>query len=196
MHLARKKTMATVYRNALTRDISGAIGNIVFRQIRGKTIVCNKPDRLSKQSKQQRENRSRFKAATYWAKAQMLDPEKKAYYWRKAKKLKLPNAYTAAVSDYMRKGEIKEIDTKQYKGKAGDVIKLKIRKKDFAVRKVEVMILSGDGNFIESAVAVKKDNDVFIYKATKTIADKGPISIRVLGGDYWNSVSREVVVEL
>jgi hypothetical protein len=51
-----------------------------------------------------------------------------------AQTLKLPKAYTAAVSDYTRKDEIEEIDTRQYKGNAGGVIGLNIRKKDFDVQ--------------------------------------------------------------
>ena len=39
----------------------------------------------------------------------LMVPEKKAYYTHKAKKLKLPNAYTAAICDFMPKGEIKKL---------------------------------------------------------------------------------------
>lgn len=124
--------MATVSSNLLTKGFSGSMGPIVFRQLRGKTVIAGKPDKILKQqSAQQRQNRDRFKAASIWAKQQMLDEEKKAYYWRKAKKLKLPNAYTAAVCDYMRKGEIKEVDTRRYKGNAGDEIKIIATKKRF-----------------------------------------------------------------
>jgi hypothetical protein len=187
--------MAIVRMNAITKGISGSIGNIVFRQYYGNTVIAGKSQIRKKQSEQQRENRNRFKAATYWAKAQMLDPEKKAYYWRKAKKLKLPNAYTAAISDYMRKGEIKEIDARQYKGKAGDVIRLKISKKDFAIHKVDVSLWSADGTLIETAIAVKKDQHLFHYKV-KEAFDQGHVTIRVVLADHtWNSVKREIVVD-
>lgn len=49
----------------------------------------------------------------------MEDPALKAYYWRKAQKLKLPNAYTAALTDYMRKGKIESVNRKKYTGKIG-----------------------------------------------------------------------------
>jgi hypothetical protein len=187
--------MGIVHINTFTKGFSGSVGNIVFRQLRGKTVFSGKPRKQKKQSEQQRENRSRFKAAAYWAKAQMRDPDRKAYYLRKAKKLKLPNAYTAAVSDYMRKGEIKEIDTRHYKGKAGDVIKLKIQKRDFAINNVDVMLFSADGNLIESAIATKKEPGVFLYRATKTLPDKVPVTIRVLLNDHvWNSIKREEVI--
>jgi hypothetical protein len=188
--------MAIIRSNVITNAFSGSIGHIVFRQLRGKTVISNKPARVEKQSKQQRENRSRFKSAAAWAKAQMLDENKKAYYWRKAKKLKLPNAYTAAVSDYMRKGEIKEIDTRQYKGSAGDVIKLKITKKDFAVHNVDVMLHDGTGKVIETDFAIKKDKDVFIYKASKTITGNAKVHLRVMITDHYWNVRKEIMVQL
>jgi hypothetical protein len=194
--LKKKNIMATLRLNAVTRGMSGSIGNLMFRQTYGRTIVSGKPRQSKKQSEQQRENRFRFKLATRWAKAQMLDAEKKAYYWRKAKKLRLPNAYTAAISDYMRKGEIKEINTKAYKGKTGDVIQLKIHKKDFAVRKVDVTLYAPDGRIIEGGLAIKKDNGLFTYKVSQTLAEKIPVRIRIQLNEHGgNEVTAEQVVE-
>ncbi len=96
--------MATVSVNSITKGFEGSIGDMVFRQVYGKTIVTGKPRSPRKESEQQRDNRLKFRSASAWAKATVQDPEKKAYYQRIAKKLKLPNAYTAAISDYMRKG--------------------------------------------------------------------------------------------
>jgi hypothetical protein len=191
LHL--KKGMAVIQINSVAQGFSGSLGRIVFRQLRGKTIMAGKPDKVTKQSALQRENRVRFKLASAWAKGQMHDPEKKAYYWRKAKKLKLPNAYTAAVSDYMRKGEIKEIDTRQYKGNAGDVIKMKVRKKDFAVHKVEVTLYDAEGVVVESGMAVKKDQNIFLYKATETVMEKIAVRVNVIIRDHnSNMIMREV----
>jgi hypothetical protein len=195
-HIAiKKRIMATIQTNSIASGLRGSLGNLVFRQVHGKTIVSGKRDGKKKQSELQRENRSRFQSAAYWAKSQMLDPEKKAYYWRKAKKLKLPNAYTAAVSDYMRKADIKDVDIKQYKGNAGDVVKLNISKKDYAVHKVDVVVFNEEGNVIESGVAMKNDNCFFIYKATMTIPENTAVRIRVAVNDHtWNTTKKEVAV--
>ena len=173
--------MATVRNNILTQSFSGALGDmIVFRQLRGKTIVAKKGEPPRRQSAQQRENRSRFKEATLFAKAAMLNPERKAYYWRKAKKLNLPNAYTAAITDFMRKGEIKAIDAKPYKGKAGNTITIKASKKDFALNTVSVSICDAQGTIIESAAAIKKEPGVFMYKASQTVDIRKGVTIRVM----------------
>jgi hypothetical protein len=197
MILRKKNQMATIQSNMLTSSLSGSIGHIVFRQLRGKTIVANKPKEIKKQSEQQRENRRRFKHAAAWAKGQMLDENKKAHYWRIAKKLKLPNAYTAAVCDYMREGEIKEVDTRHYKGRAGDMIRMKITKKDLAVKSVEVSLRDDAGNVIEKNLAIRKDKNVFIYKATTTIAGHRQVHLRVSITDpMWNTVKKEMVMPL
>ena len=183
--------MAIVRTNNVLRGISGSMGNIVIRNMRGKTIVSSKVRSQRKESPLQNENRMKFKLASGYAKCAMLDPDKKAYYWRKAKKLKLPNAYTAALSDYMRRGEIKEIDTRQYKGKAGNTIRIHTRKKDFAIHKVGVSLHDREGKLIESNFAVKNSEGLFIYKTTKDLPEGIPITIRVVLCDHiFNEVMR------
>ena len=97
--------MATVANNDLTRGLRGRIGKwFVFRMVRGKTIVSHaprKPD-LLKQSAAQRQTRNTFREAAAWAVRILLDPAKKQHYADLAKAQSLPNAYTAAVREYMR----------------------------------------------------------------------------------------------
>ena len=189
--------MAIIQTNALVKGLSGSLGKLVFRQYGSKTILAGKGRSSRKQSAWQQENRNRFKCASAYAKAAMLNADKKAYYWHKAKKLKLPNAYTAAVSDYMRKGEIKETDISQYKGKAGNTIRIKTFKKDFAVHQVQVIIRYADGQIVESGLAYKKDQGVFLYKTTNTIQDKLPVEIAIrLGGNTGHNVTKEHSITL
>ncbi|MBT1705710.1 hypothetical protein, partial [Chryseosolibacter indicus] len=102
--------MAFVRENDLTEGLSGKFGpKFVFKQLRGKTVVARRAKPTTKESALQRGNRDRFRNATAYAKAMMLIAERKAYYWKRAKKLKLPNAYTAAIADYMRKPKIEEL---------------------------------------------------------------------------------------
>jgi hypothetical protein len=121
--------MATIRTNPLIEGLSGMLGqSIVFKNLRGRTIMTPK-----KQSEQQKANRSKFRQATYYAKAAMLDAEKKAYYQKKAKKLKLPNAYTAAITDYMRPIKLKETH------RTNAVVTYRIVKKDFDVKQIETL---------------------------------------------------------
>ncbi len=98
--------MAIVFNNDLTLGLRGRVGKtFVFRAVGGRTIVScapRKPD-PRKQSAAQRRTRANFKEASAWAVRTLMDAEKKLYYQRRAKLLELPNAYIAAVRDYMRR---------------------------------------------------------------------------------------------
>jgi hypothetical protein len=97
--------MAKVANSILTQGFRGTIAELfVFKVIRGKTYVSFKarvPDK-SRETDAQRGTRSTFRNATVWAHEVLCDPDKKKYYEQRAKALKLPNAYTAAIRDYMR----------------------------------------------------------------------------------------------
>jgi hypothetical protein len=121
--------MAIVTNNPLVNGFSGMLGQtLVFKSLRGQTIVTSKPRPTKTQSDQQRQNRSKFRQATMWAQATLRDPQKKAYYQQKAKKLHLPNAYTAAITDYMRRPQLKVI------GRREQTTTYVVRKKDFALQ--------------------------------------------------------------
>jgi len=95
--------MAIVATNPLLNGLSGRLGkNMVFKMLRGKTIVASRPLAPTRQSEQQRANRNKFKQASEWAKAELIHPGKKEYYEDIGRKLRLPNAYTAAIKVYMR----------------------------------------------------------------------------------------------
>jgi hypothetical protein len=131
--------MATVQVNPIINGLSGMLGRtIVFKNLRGKTIVTSYPRPPKKQSEQQRVNRSKFRDATFYAQTVLLDEAKKAYYQKKAKELKLPNAYTAAITDYMRSPQLKEEKRTEKEST------YYIEKKDFDVKKVEIATIKGD----------------------------------------------------
>lgn len=101
--------MAKLSGNVLANGLRGKIGQLlVFRVLRGKTFVsvaAGKPDK-KKETPRQRHTRETFREASRLAKLMLLDPEKKQYYAERAKALKLPNAYTAAVKEMMREGKM------------------------------------------------------------------------------------------
>jgi len=142
--------MATVRTNPLVNGLSGMLGRtIVFKNLRGKTIMASCPKPSKKQSEQQKTNRTKFKRATYWAKSILKDPIKKEYYQRKAKKLKLPNAYTAAITDYMRNPRLNQT------GHSTLGVTYLVDKKDFEVSKVEVIMYNSEGGIKETRIVTK-----------------------------------------
>jgi len=132
--------MAIVKNNPIINGISGKLGDsIVFKQVRGKTIMCNRPPKPLTQSEPQKETRNRFRKASEWAKNILLDAEQKAYYQKKARKLKLPNAYTAAIADYMRSAKVMQVN--EY----GDKATFSIYKKDFEIKQVDIIVNKDSG---------------------------------------------------
>ncbi|MBT1705609.1 hypothetical protein [Chryseosolibacter indicus] len=160
--------MATIQGNPMIKGVRGALRGIMFRQVGKRTILSAKPSSPKKQSEQQRANRYRFKCASNYAKHILKDEQKKAYYQQKARKLKMPNAYTAALSDYMRKGEIKQIKINT-NSKSGDSININVYKKDFAVNKVRVTIYDKEGTSVFSDFAIKKDRTDFVLPISKAL---------------------------
>jgi hypothetical protein len=72
---------------------------------------------------------------------------------------------------------------------------MKIRKKDFAVHKVDVTIFDAHGSVIERASAVKKDQNVFTYKLAQTPSGKVPVRISIVVSDHsWNEVKKEIII--
>lgn len=176
--------MARSINNILTKGLSGMVGKqMVFRTWNGKTFISVAPRKPKKQSPLQKENRSRFRNAIAFAKSMMKNPEKKAEYTEIAKKLKLPNAYTAAITEYMRKPEIKEVDTSHYSGKADEEIKILTRKKGFEIQEVEVIIVDKNGEIIEEGKAVKGFASDWMYKTRTEIKLKEAVQFKVIVRD-------------
>lgn len=185
--------MARLHLNSLIKGMSGSLGNAVLRKVGNTTIISGKPKAPRKQSEQQRINRQKFKAASWYAKEMLKDPQKRAYYLQKAKKLKLPNAYTAAVTEYMRKGEIKAVDTRAFTSKPGGAIKINVHKKAFAIHKVRVTVFNAHDEVLETRLAEKLSNNLFIFKASAHLmpGDVGKITV-ALEDHPLNVITKEV----
>ena len=95
--------MAKVTLNPMIEEITGKLGNYVFRRApSGKLILGKAPDMSRvKWSKAQKENRQHFKKAVAYSKAAMAEPNVRAHYQKEAtEKGKRP--YDLAVSDFLR----------------------------------------------------------------------------------------------
>jgi len=151
--------MATITSNDLIEGISGKFGNtMVFRTMRGKTFVSPVPRKPNKkkESAAQRNTRTTFQKAAEWAQIILLDPERKTYYQQRAKALNLPNAYTAAITDYMRKAKVDKVQW-------GDTTQYTISKPGFAVNEVKVHPAETTE---EAKVSVLQDKDTWIVRHT------------------------------
>jgi hypothetical protein len=172
--------MATLRSNPLINGFSGMLGNaIVFRNLRGKTVVAQRPAPPKKQSEQQKANRTKFKEATEWARQVLTDPQRKEYYQKKAKKLNLPNAYTAAITDYMRSPVM---DKFEHHG----ITTISIRKKGFSLKKVEVKCANSESKIQPAKIVSKNGSEDWMIQFTSMLKDKIIIEITDDTGRQWS----------
>jgi hypothetical protein len=192
-----KIIMARIKLNDIAEGISGMIGELVFRTYRGKTYMARRPSKAKNESESQRNTRSRFKLATQYAKQMMADPERKAYYNKKAKKLHLPNAYTAAITDYMRKPAVQRIDASKYNGKPGDPVIILASKKDFKLNRVSVVITSPDDIVLEQGPAACQVAGRWTYKCSLTSTSHYPsYKIFVTAADEQDQLSQLSTIQM
>jgi hypothetical protein len=167
--------MATLAQNSPLHGTQGLLGRMVFRTVGNKTIVSAAPSFSRSQKKRQSDlqqlNRSRFREASAYARGAMRDTAKKEYYWQKAREMKLPNAYTAAITDFMRNTRIPSIDISRYAGKAGGSIVVNASRKNFTISEVNVTIGTKTGVEIETGKAVRNSSGKWLYTCTVNTID-------------------------
>jgi hypothetical protein len=158
--------------NPVLQGARGRVGALVFRQFRGRTVVSArpKPDK-SLPSAAKQATRANFRDAAAYSQKCMKVPDLKAYYLERAQTLGLPNAYTAALTDYMRKGSIESVDRSGYTGKANEAIGVTVRKKGFSVKEVTVSLTTNAGMLIERGSATEKTPGMWIYTTTAVVPD-------------------------
>ena len=143
--------MAKSYNNEITKNYHGRMGDIVFRCIGDLSIMAKCPD-CSKviRTEAQKVNQSRFSAAVKYARGVLNDQKKKAYYEKR--KRKHQSVWNLAISDYMSKPKIDEVDLSGYRGRIDDLIKIKARDR-YRIETVTVDIKDMNGNIVESGFA-------------------------------------------
>jgi hypothetical protein len=90
--------MSIATNDSLLKGTRGKLGTLITRNVKGKTIISRAPEPDRPQTEAQKNNQNQFREASAFAQAATGDPGIKAYFKKEAEKLKLPNAYTAALS--------------------------------------------------------------------------------------------------
>ena len=148
--------MAKVIRNPVMQGISGAVGNLVFRQMPdGSTYVSAKPDfSRRKFSEGQKEHQSRFQRAVAYAR----DAAKSQPIYGELAAGTIKSAYNFALSDWFNPPVIHCVERRN------GLIRVEATD-NVMVTKVVVTILNVDGNVIEKGEAVKVDERWWEYAA-------------------------------
>jgi hypothetical protein len=165
-------------------------GIVVYRQYRGKTLLCNRPEKRNTITPHQQKMKSRFLEAVAFAKKMIADPATKALY-QPGPESKFTSAYAAALADYLKRPVIDDVDVTGYHGNEGDMIIVKAS--DIARTLTVTMTVMGiNGEVIEQGEALpnafnldyvfsgrKKNNLVHGSVLRVTVTDKpGNVVVR------------------
>jgi len=186
--------MAESKNNYVMFGMSGKLGKLlVFRQRGGKTIATAVPTRTSAFTEEQLEIQSKFKEAAAWARGILKNAENRKFYSSLATAGQ--SAFNMAIADWFTDPEIKEIDTMNYTGAIGSVIKTAVA--DIVkVQSVKVSITTAGGILLEEGSAVFDENSQqWLYAATQNNATPAGSIIKATATDRpGNSHSLEKVV--
>ena len=176
--------MEKVKLNPILEQISGQVGDLVFRRYGDETIIGQKPDMSGVEaSPAQVAARARFREAALYGKMVMADAETKALYTEAAKAKGKP-AFSLTVADFFNAPSVDEVDLSAYSGAVGDEIII-MASDDFDVMSVEVVLSDGEGNLLESGAAVETppDSGRWVYAATAAVATGTTVRIAVTASD-------------
>jgi hypothetical protein len=185
--------MAKQKNNVVTHGLSGKVGDLlIFRQIKGKTVVSKIPEMPKTATEKQKASRRRFQQATLYAKQATKNPVTRDLYAAAANKGKDKGrtAYNVAVADFYNAPDIDTIDVSSYAGAVGDEIRV-IASDDFLVKSCHIQIIDADGSTVEEGEAVNSAGNLWIYAATQNNESLESNKIIVTVSDLPGNITQE-----
>lgn len=170
--------MAVLKKNLFLQGASGMLGGqLVYRSVNGETIVSSRPERRRVISETQRMQNNRFKYASAFAKQAIQDDVLGPIYAAAVvRMIRYQNAYTLAVTDYMKAPEIGDIILES--GVCGSKLLVEAYEQP-QVSKVLVDILTEDEEIISSGEATITNNGIqWEYVLTHDIPEGGSILVK------------------
>jgi hypothetical protein len=176
----RSSRMATPRLNAILDGLSGQIGNVVFSERYGKTVISRKRGKnKGEPSAAQLAQQEKFTDASQYAKAVMADPQARIPYVEAARTVNTPVA-GLIMEDYLRSPKVSNIDLSQYTRQPGGKILIRATD-DFEVTAVAVTIKNGQ--VVESGAAVKSTEQVGRWVYTATAFANGALTVEATASD-------------
>jgi len=170
--------------NPAFEGMSGKLGEMVFREVRGRTVVSRKPAlNGSEPTPGQTDHRERFKQAVAYGKSVMADPETRLLYEAAAKNKDMP-VFALTVADFFNAPVIHEVDLTEYHGQMGNQIKI-ITGDDIGVIQVGVHITDLQNTPLEegNAVETSPGSGHWIFTTTTNVSPLPSVNIRVVATD-------------
>jgi hypothetical protein len=168
------------------QEAHGKSGDTVFREVKGETIVAQKPGKKKTPfSEKQVEVQANFTDAADYYNMVMLVPELLALYQQAASKAE-KTVFKMCQQDWFDSPQIRRLQLEEYEGKAGGVIKFMV-KDEIPVEKVIVTLSDEEeGTVIEKglAVPVQAGTNFWMYTATTSVPAGKMVIVEVIAYDH------------
>jgi hypothetical protein len=174
--------MAKISIHQFLHDIRGKVDGLVVRKIRGQYFLGRKPKPRGKYkpTSSQARHQNRFKLASEYAKGVQRNAELRAFYAPFANKFEL-RIRAVAMSDFFEVPTVNAIDLAEYRGRAGDTLRIRATDK-FGVIRLAVELRDAAGARLEGGDAVA-DEKFWRYTAQTSLAGHQAITIEVKAYD-------------
>jgi hypothetical protein len=169
--------MPTVEMHAPFTHYRGTIGKLVYRKVKGKTVVAIKPDADRPVSPAEAAQRKTFTEATAWATSALKNEEFRQTYEEQGRERDIPTR-AAAVSDFLVPPTIEAPDLSGYAGQTGNKIYF-AASDNVGVIGNRVTITDELGSPFESGIAVEIDPDAGLWMYTAMTAVPAGTTARV-----------------
>ena len=124
----------------------------------------------------------------------MEDEALKEQYHKAAYRKGHTSGFAMAVADYFKAPTVEEVDLSNYSGAENEPIRI-VAVDDFQVAEVDVEVLDGDNQVLESGVAVQEDPLTWIYTTQQNLGLVAGNQIRAIAKDLPGNVG-ELVQEV
>ena len=163
------------------QGLSGLHGDIVFRRLKGQTIIAQRPERKERPpTAAQAAHRARFRSAVNYAATILEDRCQRLVYEGLARQTGR-RADKILTSDFLTPPVVELIDIEDYGGRVGDVIRV-MATDDVEVVSVQVSIHTGSGEVLEQGAAIKQQG-VWRYTATVAAPESGKLAVIAVATD-------------
>lgn len=188
--------MAKIKKNLLIRGLTGSVGDqFVIKTTRsGKTILSNKPefDENREFTAPQVAQQTVFTKATIFARKAQNHP-----FYQENWPGKATSAYNLAMSDYLGKPEILDIDITEWNGRIGEPIYI-MAKDNVMVTRVRVIIRPNgeDYDALDGGPAAESEFNglSWVFTATKNVELMPGMQIDAYVYDMANNLTKESLV--
>lgn len=182
--------MARVKLNPILEQLSGKVGDLVFRKYGDDTVISRKPGPSGfPPTPGQVAQRARFRDASFYGRMALANTDDRAFYEAVAARRRQP-LFSVIVEDFLKPPVVDEVDAAAYAGSTGEPILIRAHD-DVEVTGVTVTLFDGDTE-LESGPATI-DEWRWRYEAQTDVPSGTVVTVTAIATDRPGNTGAESV---